>query len=681
MKCEWRLWLPWFAAGSGVLYCLIALAPLGKKAGGAMEIAKAGGILVVSDGRVKPLDSFARVALMAANHRQTYLDDGGKRREAMDWLLNLMASGLVRATASDSDHGFPVRWSRPDIPEKAKVFRIDNDQVALFGLERRPGMRYAQDEIINRSRPEHYQQFLRNAKAARDRPAAKRDLTDVKTLELFGHLLTQIAVMNLDGLLIVPGRAFDDWLPLGRGLTGSATNADAVALATILAAYAADDAPAFNKAVDAYLVKQAKGYPVEHWKGQLECWFNAWAPFYHAANLYVVVLLLAVLSWVIWSDLLRRSAFWLCVVVIVGHSCAIGVRMYIQGRPPVSNLYSSAVFIGWGCVVLTLAMERLAASGIGVAVAGALGFATMIIAHHLGGSGDTLEVLQPVLDTNFWLATHVTAMALGYTATLVAGFMALALNFRMQAAAIQRLYLEPTPLTPRAKAAFLASVVGVVALPALAALGLSAGLLTLWGDGETLESRTALALSLPAFVAAVMCALWLIIPRLFAKRKPPSLLKLVKSQAITSEARRQLTTLIYGTVCFATLLSFVGTVLGGLWADQSWGRFWGWDPKENGALQMVVMNALILHARWAGLIKERGLAALALVGNMVTVWSWFGTNQLGVGLHAYGFNKALAEACALFWLTNLILLVLGLIGTASASAPAGALRKSSIHQG
>ena len=58
--------------------------------------------------------------------------------------------------------------------------------------------------------------------------------------------------------------------------------------------------------------------------------------------------------------------------------------------------------------------------------------------------------------------------------------------------------------------------------------------------------------------------------------------------------------MIYGTLCFATLFSFVGTVLGGLWADDSWGRFWGWDPKENGALIIVLWNVLVLHARWGG---------------------------------------------------------------------------------
>src|SRR5947207_9603596 len=119
--------------------------------------------------------------------------------------------------------------------------------------------------------------------------------------------------------------------------------------------------------------------------------------------------------------------------------------------------------------------------------------------------------------------------------------------------------------------------------------------------------------------------------------------------------------MVYGILCFAMLFSFVGTVLGGIWADQSWGRFWGWDPKENGALLIVVWNALILHARWGGMIKGRGMAVLVLVGNMITAWSWFGTNQLGVGLHAYGFNNTLATTLALYWVSQAVLIVLGLL--------------------
>ena len=98
--------------------------------------------------------------------------------------------------------------------------------------------------------------------------------------------------------------------------------------------------------------------------------------------------------------------------------------------------------------------------------------------------------------------------------------------------------------------------------------------------------------------------------------------------------------MIYGVTCFAVIFSFVGTMLGGIWADQSWGRFWGWDPKENGALLIVIWSAIVLHARWGGIAKDRGIAALAIGGNIVTAWSWFGTNLLQEGLHSYGFSDS-----------------------------------------
>ena len=120
-----------------------------------------------------------------------------------------------------------------------------------------------------------------------------------------------------------------------------------------------------------------------------------------------------------------------------------------------------------------------------------------------------------------------------------------------------------------------------------------------------------------------------------------------------------LSRMVYGAVCFATLFSLVGTVLGGIWADQSWGRFWGWDPKENGALLIVIWNVLILHARWGKLVHDRGLINLAIFGNIVTAWSWFGVNMLGIGLHAYGFMDAAFKWLMLFNGSQVALIVLG----------------------
>jgi ABC-type transport system involved in cytochrome c biogenesis permease subunit len=234
----------------------------------------------------------------------------------------------------------------------------------------------------------------------------------------------------------------------------------------------------------------------------------------------------------------------------------------------VTNLYSSAVFIGWAAVLLGILIEMIYRLGLGNIVAAAAGFATLIIAYFLSAGGDTITVLQAVLDTQFWLALHVTCITLGYAATYFAGLFGL--------------------------------------------LYVIFGLFTPWLD---------------------------------------------------STMRRETGRIIYGITCFAILFSFYGTVLGGLWADDSWGRFWGWDPKENGALMIVLWNALLLHARWDRMVADRGMAVLAIGGNLVTSWSWFGVNQLGIGLHSYGFTSGVALALLLFGLSQLLLIGLGLLPT------------------
>src|SRR5690606_5134476 len=225
----------------------------------------------------------------------------------------------------------------------------------------------------------------------------------------------------------------------------------------------------------------------------------------------------AVVSWLKWTDPTRRAAFGLVIIAFILATLGIATRMWLEGRPPVTNLYSSALFVGWGAVALCLVLEYIYKNAIGSAAAGLIGFATLLIAHHLSLGGDTLEMMRAVLDSNFWLATHVVVVTAGYSATFLAGFLAIIYILR--------------------------------------------GVFT-----KSLDKATADALA----------------------------------------------RMVYGIVCFATLFSFAGTVLGGIWADQSWGRFWGWDPKENGALIIVIWNAIILHARWGGMIKQRGLMCLAL---------------------------------------------------------------------
>ncbi len=339
-------------------------------------------------------------------------------------------------------------------------------------------------------------------------------------------------------------------------------------LAELKQAYLDGDAADFNARLEQHLTA-IENEPPADWSRTSQGWeiaYNYFSPFHVAMCLYLAGFVVTVLSWIGLRDSLNRAAFWLLCLALLVHIGGIVARIVISGRPPITNLYSSFVVVTACCVLALLVIERRTRLGLGNLLAGSCGFLTLLYAWTMSiDQGDTFTVLRAVLDTQFWLTTHVIIINLGYAATLVAG------------------------------------LVGIVYL-------------------------------ITAFVI-----------RDFDKA-----------------TRRTFANIIYGTVCFALLFSFFGTVLGGLWADDSWGRFWGWDPKENGALMIVLWNAVILHSRWAGIIRERGLAALAVFGNVVTIWSWEGVNQLGVGLHAYGGVSSGAAAGSiffepLFWLKAIVL--------------------------
>jgi ABC-type transport system involved in cytochrome c biogenesis permease subunit len=602
MNNHFERYFPACVVGVGALYLLmVVFSPPATYKG--MNLDEFGEVPVLAEGRTKPLDTYARITLMILSGKQTFKDDTDTTQPAIKWFLDVISrAGYERQKSPPRSDGY-------------KVFRITNDQVlGLLGLEPRPGFRYAYNEFENKL-PE----LEKKADRAAGKPAKERDRFEAKALELANNVNTYNHLSRgweSKLRLLPPPDGGQDWKPLGANVQYAIAKTELEAkiegapaaerahfqtlVETKLAEFAAaqgvtkegatlakhltmslrlyrhisdpktksaETASAdFNGEVAAYrqAVERQAGRSIS-WVG-FEAGFNHFAPFYRCAVLYVFVFVLACLAWLNWTQPLNRAALWLATLTLVVHTGALIARMTIQGRPPVTNLYSSAVFIGWGCVVLCLVLEKIFHNGLGTVVAATTGALTMILAMHLASSGDTLEMMQAVLDTNFWLATHVTCITLGYTATFVAGFLGI-------------LYI----------------------------------------------------------------------------------LRGVFTTSLTKENSKSLGQMIYGVICFATFLSFVGTVLGGIWADYSWGRFWGWDPKENGALLIVIINALVLHARWGGMVRERGMAVLALCGNMVTMWSWFGTNQLGVGLHAYGFNNTLAVACTVVWGIHVGLIIIGVV--------------------
>jgi ABC-type transport system involved in cytochrome c biogenesis permease subunit len=340
----------------------------------------------------------------------------------------------------------------------------------------------------------------------------------------------------------------------------------AIMYGDLISAYRSDNVAGFNRIIQEYNQYLDRTIPEQLSRPRLEYLFNRAQPFLQAMVLYVIVLIFALFSWLKWPKTLGKTAVILLVCAFLLHTVGLLVRMYLQGRPPVTNLYSSALFVGWGSVLLCLFLERFYKNGIGSVCASTIGFVTLLIAHNLQLDGDSLEMLRAVLDTNVWLATHVVMVTLGYSSVALAGFLGIIYILR--------------------------------------------GLFTTSFNETTASS---------------------------------------------------LGRMIYGVTCFATLFSFVGTILGGIWADQSWGRFWGWDPKENGALLIVLWNAIILHARWGGLVRERGLAVMSVFGNIVVSLSWFGVNMLGVGLHSYGFMDQAFGTLMTFIAIQLVIMALGML--------------------
>jgi len=576
------------------------------------------------NGRVQPLDSVARNALLGIRYKRTFKDEDGKKTPAIVWLTELMM--------------------RPDLAHERPVFRIQDEDIrSLLKLPKKPTKRskmlvallgpgsdhfyfsfneigpslkviseQAQKagELEDAQRSRFQKAIVQLARALSNYTGLSQALhhgqvasftQELKDLEQFApagiravnqrqmgeeydeEAFNQIMSVGFlyqgfeqsSNLLTIPSRDAEGELEwnktssllrqiLQQGEAGEIVHS----YARVVDAYRNEDANAFNEGVKALHADLNAVEPGLVSQAGVEQLFNFIEPFYISATGYVLALLAVIISWVRWPKVLNQAAFGLICACAIIHTIGIIFRIYIIGYAPVINLYSSAVFVGWGAVLLAIVLESVFKNSIGNATAAIIGFSTLLVAHHLSTGGDTLEMLRAVLDNNFWLATHVIIITLGYSATFLAGSI--------------------------------------------------------------------------GFIFILMSV--------FSKR-------------IDKKMAKTFSTMVYGIICFATLFSFVGTILGGIWADQSWGRFWGWDPKENGALLIVIWNAIILHCRWGGFVRARGTMMLAIFGNVVFSWSWFGTNMLGIGLHAYGFMDKAFTYLVAFMSLQVLVIAIGAIPT------------------
>ncbi|MBI1320247.1 MAG: hypothetical protein GC168_15075 [Candidatus Hydrogenedens sp.] len=561
----------------------------------ASDAEEAAAVPIQDGGRIKPLATFARFSLLQLSGRTTLALDDGTRLDAMAWLLEVLL--------------------HTDTARKREVFLIENPELmeSLSLPHDRPRQRFSYATLrTSRSTLIGIAAQLSSERDEQLTPAQKQTLRLADNLRLFESLTTSLVPLaSGDALLsdalaqperlrtdpalrrflllqadsplrVIPPDPTSDaphtWQTPGglvqRALAGqppTAPQLDAVR-ALERAAGAKDDA-SLAEAFAALHASSAQLMAGNREYEQLprELHFYALRPFYWATMLYVAALLLAGIGvlvpsrrWLHHLLLLALAAPWLL------HVYGVVLRCIIRGRPPVSTLYETLLFVSAVAVALALAAEVLTRKRIAAAFGALLGAAGLFLASRYEAidRGDTMPSLTAVLDTNFWLSTHVTTVTIGYAAGLLAG-------------AIAHLYL----------------------------LGKAFG---------------------------------------YRPRDP--------------DFYPYLTRTVYGVFCFGLIFATVGTVLGGVWANESWGRFWGWDPKENGALMIVLWGLAVLHARMGGYIRDYGLHMAALFGGVVVAFSWFGVNLLGVGLHTYGFTSGIQIALRQFYLVESLVLAVGAFG-------------------
>jgi cytochrome c-type biogenesis protein CcsB len=665
--------IPWFFLALFASEIIVVMLP---KNDGPYHVREFGRLPVLVGGRIQPFDSVARNSLLEIRSTGDLPLEivpswkfwhHPKKLKSTEWLLEVMTLPDVADTRpvflihfADllselklQDKGieksglryYTFEDIRPVIPEignqAQRVLKREEDKVSSpehrTVFEKNLMKLYNAAMLYQRLKftlqPEGAENFAAELAAfKRDLPAAQvaartADSTNAVNKQAFARIAPPLrdfqAMADFGYPMIVPpltsdlGR--DHWLNAGNALLESFRNNvihPAVGFyADMATAYAQHKPAEFNEAITSYQTWLQPRFAHELQKGQAEFYYNDVKAFLHAAIIYICALVLAcvaILTLTVTpalSESLRRSAFYLILLAGVVHTFGLVFRMALEGRPPVTNLYSSAIFIGWAAMVLGVTIERIYRVGIGSLVASLAGFVTLLIAHNLALGGDTMEMLRAVLDTNFWLATHVVVITLGYASTFFAGLLAI-------------LYIFLGLFTPLLKEKI----------------------------GQIGKRETAVKVAGGPLAGGVVGA-----AAASAVAKAPA------NQSNELNLGKALAKMVYGVVCFATLFSFVGTVLGGIWADQSWGRFWGWDPKENGALLIVLWNALILHARWGGLVRERGLMNLAVFGNIVTSFSWFGVNMLGIGLHSYGFMDAAFKWLMGFMASQAAIIALGLL--------------------
>ena len=493
-----------------------------------------GDIPLQDEGRIKPLDTFARNHLLAFYGKRSIkeLDMG-----ATDWIINLILN--------------------PENGRDQKIFNIRNPEVAssLF-LDWTNEHKYSFNQITPGLSEQSSMLEMIDQKDASDRTVYEKQLYEISR-----NILRFEEISYLKALKFIPpsnNSESGEWLsPFDFILKGIPANENQEAILNSLQMYLANRlagndlemSSALNRYEMALSTFQGINVKVDNLKK--ETWMNRVNLFYISLGLYLLSFIFLSISWMIKPILLNRVAYLLLISGTVIHGYGIFLRMQIMERPPVTTLYESVIFVSLIIMALAVLLEYFRKDGLGIFVGSVSGSVLHYVGFSYAADGDTLGMLVAVLNSNFWLATHVTTITIGYGASLMAG-------------CVGHLYL------------------------------------------------------------------------------------IQEIRGVNSASLKSIFNNLFGITLLALFFTLFGTILGGIWADQSWGRFWGWDPKENGALLIVLWQLMMIHMRLSGLAKPKEFALGMALNNIIVALAWFGVNLLQVGLHSYGFDDGVARNLFMF---------------------------------
>lgn len=503
---------------------------------------------VQADGRVKPYDSFAREMLEIIYGKQKY-----EGREAYEIILTWMLA--------------PQTW------QSKELFEVRNiDVLKRLGLDTEKRHHKGDDLFTNSKFAD-----LRSELAAKRE--SKEKLTPyfqaLQRLENQFFVFSEIATGRM--IRLVPPKEGDTWVAIADlqgepqqkfmeltksfiGSIGGAAEGKSAAEMSELRKVLDQSVLAFQ---DVAKAQNPEKY-ADMSKIQTETSYNVIHPFRWSFIFYLLGAVFVLFAWITDKNRAMLPAWVLIGIGFLLHTAGFGVRMYLMDRAPVTNMYETVVWVAWGSLVFAAVLEKIYKFKFIILAGALIASFSMIIANTAPIVLDpSLQPLEPVLRSNYWLTIHVMTITISYAAF------------------------------------FLAFALGDIGL-----------IYFLKGEEKNREKIKAIVMS------------------------------------------------IYRSMQIGIVFLAPGIILGGIWADYSWGRFWGWDPKETWALIALLGYVAVIHGRLVGWIKDFGMVAAGVLTFSLVIMAWYGVNfVLGAGLHSYGFGAGGVEYVSGFVFAHVLMVV------------------------